>query len=61
MKTKLTIAIIGISSPLAASTYLLINQGTGLLLATLIPTGIFLTVILGGFFLKQTLKDHYNR
>ncbi len=61
MKTKLTIAIVGIASPVAASTYLLLKLGTSSLLATLIPIGIFITTILGGFFLEKTLKNHYNR
>jgi len=57
MKTKIIISIIAIASPVAATSYLLINEGSNLWLAALMPTGIFLTTILFGYFLKQTFKN----
>jgi hypothetical protein len=60
-KNKITIAIIGMSSPMIASIWLLVNEGVSHAIALLVTLSIYLFAFVFGYYFRMALKNVFNR
>jgi len=60
MKTKITMAIIAMASPMIASIWLLVNEGVNPGLATLIPIAVYLCAFIAGYQIERIIKRMFD-
>ena len=60
-KNRITIAIIAMSSPMIASTWLLVNEGVGHAIALLVTLSVYLFAFVFGYYFRMALKSVFNK
>lgn len=60
-KNRITIAIIGMSSPMIASIWLLVNEGVSHAIALLVTLSVYLFAFVFGYYFRMALKNVFNR
>ncbi|MBS3993164.1 MAG: hypothetical protein KGZ87_05565 [Bacteroidetes bacterium] len=60
-KNSITVAIIGMSSPMIAAIWLLVNEGVSHAIALLVTLSIYLAAFVFGYYVRKALKNIFNR